>query len=182
LVVLVTTTNNVSDSTKRSTVVQARAASPSIWGAFTLFMNGDNRGEALCSVTCWERYHQDNHNSPEQRPQLTWKIRHKINYCTAGIRNCAARRDHGRTAAVFGEAKLAYERKVECLQKRQQVAGSRGPCISRLAKASAWLEKRRASSPIRNLLVRIAPFSEATGAYLRAKETTFQTTSQRLDI
>jgi hypothetical protein len=38
---LANTTNSVKGNTKREIIVQARAASPSIWGAFTHFLNGD---------------------------------------------------------------------------------------------------------------------------------------------
>jgi hypothetical protein len=41
VVQLANTTSGVKGSTKRGVIVQARAASPSIWVAFTHFMNGD---------------------------------------------------------------------------------------------------------------------------------------------
>ena len=40
---LANTTSSVKGSTKRGIIVQARTASPSIWEAFTLFMNDDAR-------------------------------------------------------------------------------------------------------------------------------------------
>jgi hypothetical protein len=40
---LANTTSSVKGSTKRGAIVQAWAASPSIWGAFTLFMINDAR-------------------------------------------------------------------------------------------------------------------------------------------
>jgi hypothetical protein len=43
MVELANTTNSVRGSTKRGFNVQARAASPSCWEAFTLFMNGAAR-------------------------------------------------------------------------------------------------------------------------------------------
>jgi hypothetical protein len=43
LMELANTTSSVKGSTKRGTIVQARAASPSIWSAFTHFMNDETR-------------------------------------------------------------------------------------------------------------------------------------------
>jgi hypothetical protein len=43
LVKLANTTNSVKGSTKRGVIAQARAASPSILEAFTLFINDDAR-------------------------------------------------------------------------------------------------------------------------------------------
>jgi hypothetical protein len=43
LIELANTTNSVKGSTKRGIIVQAQTASPSIWEAFTFFMNDDAR-------------------------------------------------------------------------------------------------------------------------------------------
>jgi hypothetical protein len=54
LVELANTTNSEKGSTKRGIIVQARAASPSIWEAFTLFINDDAR----CSGRATLGFHQ----------------------------------------------------------------------------------------------------------------------------
>jgi hypothetical protein len=43
LVKFANTTSSKKGSTKRKAIVQARTASPTIWGTFTLFLNDDTR-------------------------------------------------------------------------------------------------------------------------------------------
>jgi len=63
LIELANATNSVKGSTKRGVIVQARTASPSIWKAFTHFMNDDARcalkparWRCMPELTSWASY------------------------------------------------------------------------------------------------------------------------------